>query len=132
MSIHRIKGANGEWVEDTAQLQSLAVTFFRDLLAQDSPMEMDSVDFFLNLVPRMVTAEDNAHILSPISLQEVKESVFSLDADSAPGPDGFSGKFFQSCWNVIADDLLLATQEFFAGVPLPRSIASTLIVLLPT
>lgn len=54
-----------------------------------------------------------------------------LDADSAPGPDGFSGQFFRSSWDIIAADLLLAVQEFFAGVPIPRSVSSTLIVLLP-
>lgn len=57
--------------------------------------------------------------------------IFLLDADSAPGPDGYSGRFYRSCWDIIGTDLLSAVQEFMAGVPLPRSVASTSIVLLP-
>lgn len=55
--------------------------------------------------------------------------IFLLDADSAPGPDGYSRRFYQSCWEVICSEA--AVQEFFAGVPLPKSVASGLIVLIP-
>lgn len=66
-----------------------------------------------------------------MSLDEVKRAVFHLDPRSAPGSDGFSGSFYQSCWNVIADDLLQAVREFICGVPIPRSVGSTMMVLLP-
>lgn len=33
-----------------------------------------------------------------ISHATVKESVFSLPADKAPGSDGFAMAFFQECW----------------------------------
>lgn len=82
-------------------------------------------------MPSLVTAADNSTLLAPVQLQEVKDAVFQLDADSAPGPDGFSGHFYRSAWHIVGDDLLLAVQEFFAGVPVPRSVASTSIVLLP-
>lgn len=47
------------------------------------------------------------------------------------GPDGFPGKFYQVFWDDIAPDLHAAVQEFFIGVPVPKSISSALIVLLP-
>lgn len=51
--------------------------------------------------------------------------------DSAAGSDGFSGKFYTSCWDIICSDLLFAILEFFAGFTLPRSWTSTLIVTIP-
>lgn len=69
-------------------------------------------------------------LLASITLAEVKEAVFLLDANSALGPDWFSGRFYHSCWDIIATHLLSAVQEFIARVPFPRSVASTSIVLL--
>ncbi|XP_060211975.1 uncharacterized protein LOC132639553 [Lycium barbarum] len=40
------------------------------------------------------------------SESEVKEAVFSLNGDSASGPDGFTGQFYQKCWEVIKLDVI--------------------------
>ncbi|XP_026416384.1 uncharacterized protein LOC113311798 [Papaver somniferum] len=42
------------------------------------------------------------------SLDEIKAAVFDLGADSAPGPDGFSGNFYRLCWDTISADLCKA------------------------
>lgn len=41
-----------------------------------------------------VTEEDDAEINALPTLQEVKDSVFSIDPESSPGPDGLNGKFY--------------------------------------
>lgn len=28
--------------------------------------------------------------------------------DKAPGPDGFTGKYFKSCWDIIKDNIVAA------------------------
>lgn len=68
--------------------------------------------FFLDFIPG-----ENAQLLAPIQLEEVKQAVFDLDPDSASGVDGYTGSFFRHCWSIIATDLLRAVQE--EGVPLP-------------
>ena len=62
---------------------------------------------------------------------EVKKADFQFDGQSVAGMDGFTGFFFTHCWDVISDDAFQAAREFMCGVPLPKSIASTLIVLIP-
>ena len=64
-------------------------------------------------------------------MAELKEVVFALEADSAPGPDGFGAGFYQVGWDIIKSDLLEAVQAFFQGMRLPRSFTSTSIILLP-
>ncbi|XP_062014240.1 uncharacterized protein LOC133730715 [Rosa rugosa] len=44
---------------------------------------------------------------------DVKNVVFSMNADSAPGPDGYSGHFFQACWDVVGLDVVRAVRSFF-------------------
>ncbi|XP_059301845.1 uncharacterized protein LOC132053756 [Lycium ferocissimum] len=38
---------------------------------------------------------------------EVKEAVFSLNSESASGPDGFTGLFYQKCWDTIKEDVIM-------------------------
>ncbi|XP_073133538.1 uncharacterized protein [Henckelia pumila] len=68
---------------------------------------------------------------SPISEKEVYESVWSLNEDSAVGPDGFSAGFFRRCWDIIKEDLLDAVRNFWSGSSLPRSVTATTIILIP-
>ncbi|VFQ59967.1 unnamed protein product, partial [Cuscuta campestris] len=48
-----------------------------------------------------ITDEDNQQLVASPSLEEVKDAVFSLNPNSAAGPDGFTGHFFQKCWDII-------------------------------
>lgn len=43
---------------------------------------------------------DLAALVNPISM-EIKIAINSLPNDWAPGPDGFTGRFYKSCWNTI-------------------------------
>ena len=64
-------------------------------------------------------------------MEEVKRVVYDLDKDSAPGADGYTRLFFCHCWDIVGLDVLAVTRDFLAGTPIPRGIASTLIVLIP-
>jgi hypothetical protein len=46
---------------------------------------------------------------------EIKNAVFSLNKDSAPGPDGFGAIFYQTFWNIIHLDVINAVMQFFAS-----------------
>ena len=48
--------------------------------------------------------------MAPFTIQEISKVVFSFSPDKAPGPDGFSALFYQSCWNIIGWDLWVAVE----------------------
>ena len=65
------------------------------------------------------------------SRDDVKNVVFSLNKDGAPGPDGFGAFFFQHFQNTIHNDLFNAViQLFTSGWMIPNYNANT-IVLIP-
>jgi hypothetical protein len=37
-----------------------------------------------------------------------------MPSDKAPGPDGFTGAFFKSCWEIIKDDIMAVVNSLFA------------------
>nr|XP_033510896.1 uncharacterized protein LOC117275700 [Nicotiana tomentosiformis] len=74
---------------------------------------------------------DNADLTANPSMEELKDVVFSLSPSSAPGPDGLSGRFYHSCWDIIKDDLLLMISDFFEGNQIPKAITHTCLILIP-
>lgn len=102
MHIGKIKTSAGLWVDDSTEVRQVAVEFFESLLApQLSPLDMSQASSFLDFIPSVLTSEDNVLLMQPVRLEEVKEAVFLLNAESAPGPDGFSGVFFHKCWDRV-------------------------------
>jgi len=45
---------------------------------------------------------------APFSEEEVWQTIRSLPSDKAPGPDGFTGKFYKVCWQTIKQDIMAA------------------------
>jgi hypothetical protein len=43
---------------------------------------------------------------SQFTEEEVWDSIKQLPSDSAPGPDGFTGRFYKACWLIIKDDVM--------------------------
>ncbi|VFQ82121.1 unnamed protein product [Cuscuta campestris] len=85
----------------------------------------------LSQIPSIITDSDNLQLSRIPSLEEVRQAVWELDSSSASGPDGFNGVFFRTCWDIIKEEMLKASQEFFLGFPIPRAYGSTLISLIP-
>ncbi|KAL0309424.1 UNVERIFIED_CONTAM: hypothetical protein Sradi_5884700 [Sesamum radiatum] len=44
---------------------------------------------------------------------------------------GFSALFYQVCWDIIAQDVLIAVQDFFCCTPMPKNFKATSIALIP-
>ncbi|CAN1221856.1 Transposon TX1 uncharacterized 149 kDa protein, partial [Linum grandiflorum] len=80
---------------------------------------------------KSVSSVQNAALIRPVSTQEIKQVVFSLGPNQAPGSDGFTGSFYREFWNLIHHDLCDAVRSFFVTGSLLSNINHTLISLIP-
>lgn len=51
----------------------------------------------------------------PFSEEEVWKVIKEMPNEKAPGPDGFTGLFYQRCWQVIKGEVLAALTKFHSG-----------------
>lgn len=104
-------------VLDDAIIQEEAICFYSDLISDMPTSDHESI---LQYIPSLVTSEDNQTLLAIPQLAEVKEVVCPLSSDSVAGLDGFHGKFYRHCLEVINENVLKAVQEFFLSVQCRR------------
>lgn len=62
-----------------------------------------------------VPTTDLSSLDSSISEEEIARVVKELPPDKAPGPDGFTGRFYSSCWSIIKHDFMRAVSVFSQG-----------------
>jgi len=61
--------------------------------------------FIGTYISAMVSSEENIMLIKCPDYLESKNVVFNLNGNSAPGPDGFGGVFYHSCWEIIVTDV---------------------------
>lgn len=123
-----IQNSYCQWLEGNDEMAEEAVKYFKAQFKE----ERFPTDFgIINYVPTMVTQEQNQELVIPPTTYEVKQVIFWLNGESAGGPDGFSGNFFQSCWDIIGDDIADMVKAFLNGQQLPKFVTHTNLVLFP-
>lgn len=71
------------------------------------------------------------HGIRPISDAEIKEAMFGIGSDKAPGSDGYSSLFFKAAWSTVGKDVLVAVHNFFYSGFLEYEVNHTNICVIP-
>ncbi|PNY16121.1 hypothetical protein L195_g012831, partial [Trifolium pratense] len=88
-------------VTSQPELCEVALNYFNQLFKPNSA----SHDPILSLIAPKITHEDNERLVRPITKEELKEALFQMNPDKAPGPDGFNPAFYQHFWDLCGDDV---------------------------
>jgi len=70
-------------------------------------------DFIGTYIPELVSSEENMLLINCLDYLEIKNVVFNLNGNNAPGLDGFGGVFYHSCWEIIGKNVCKVVQQFF-------------------
>ena len=102
---------DGSYLTDLDRIASSGVNYIRAQF--NAPQCASFTTLVHDYIPSLVTDADNAALLRFPTLEEVHEVVNQMDHSSASGPDGFNGKLYSTCWDIIGQDLHQAVLSFF-------------------
>lgn len=105
------------------------VKYFESVLGRSEVVDHihDPSSLFLN----KLSMADAEIMVKPVSLEEIKGVLFSMEDDKAPGPDGFSSRFFKAAWSIVGADFSQAILDFFSNGKLLKEVNATVIALVP-
>jgi len=83
--------------------------FYEDLLGTCTVREHT-----INLANLGIDTHDMSDLDLPFTENEVWRTIQQLPSDKAPGPDGFTGCFYKSCWPIIKDDIMVAVSAVWS------------------
>lgn len=93
-------------------MASEVVSIFQNQFLEDCFPDVFDI---LDNIAEEINEEKNEALLRAPDEIEVKEAIFALSGENASGLDGFTGIFYQTCWKIIKNDLIVVVQAFFGG-----------------
>nr|XP_025678801.1 uncharacterized protein LOC112778723 [Arachis hypogaea] len=126
--IWRLVGRDNEIVSKPEDIAKVADDYFCDIFTSSCAADPNP---YLEDLECKVTASMNRRLQRPVTMDEVKRATFSVHAQSAPGDDGFTAKFFHFFWDIVGGDVFKAVRSFFHSGRILKSFNHTQICLIP-
>ncbi|KAK8998227.1 hypothetical protein V6N11_083620 [Hibiscus sabdariffa] len=92
-TIHTLQDRNEQRLETYEDISHEFVQFFIDLLGSfDDNVEVVHDDLLRKIPDAGINADMQSCLVAPITQKEIKDVVFSMNGNKAPGPDGCSAR----------------------------------------
>ncbi|CAI9259916.1 unnamed protein product [Lactuca saligna] len=124
--IETILDGNGNWKEGDEAFKVI-VDYFGEFLGVEHGVvpiiRPEDLDF------RKLDIQQAVDMIKDVTDEEIKAALFDIDDDKAPGPDGFSSKFFKKAWMIVGSDFCFAVKEFFISKKILKEVNATVIAI---
>ncbi|KAJ4972363.1 hypothetical protein NE237_005462 [Protea cynaroides] len=97
-------------LDDQREIKEHIVAFYEGLHTSKGSSPASAL---LGCIPKLVGIEQSLLLDAKPYSDEVKKAIFDLNPESAPGPYGYPGKFFQCYWEIVGRDFTNDVQSFF-------------------
>lgn len=102
---------NGKTIEREEEILDHATQYYRNLFGP-SASPITNLDPNCWSPEEMVEPHENEILSQSFSEEEIKKAVMTMEKNTAPGPDHMPIEFFQACWSIIKDDILMMFADF--------------------
>ena len=124
-----IRAEDGALTSSYQQVADEFVRFFQKLYGASE--NCASVDLGVIRTGPILSSDQSAQLINNVSDVEIKDALFNIADDKAPGPDGFSSYFFKQSWDTVGEQFKGAVKEFFSNASILKQFNHTVIALVP-
>ncbi|XP_021992554.1 uncharacterized protein LOC110889344 [Helianthus annuus] len=125
--INCIKDTNGNQYEGVDVAAALLNHYSAFMGTEDKVARLDDADLFVNVLQQNVAET----MVRQVTDDEVKQAMFSISENKAPGPDGYTSAFFKNAWDVVGGEVTKAVCDFFNNGQILKQINHTILALVP-
>jgi len=121
----------GRQIKDYDDIKQAALDTFKAMFSAPLEADLNPCSHPFDLIPPLISSQENSSLTAPVTMMELKKALESMNPDSAPGPDGFTARFFSYCWAIIKYDLLKMIRFSQETNKLGGSTNSSFLALIP-
>lgn len=118
---------NGRWLAGVKDIKAEAFCFVQNKFMETWISRPKLINSNIHSIDMM----DAKRLEAPISMDEVKNAIWSCGGDKAPGPDGLTFKLLKRFWSCFTTDVMKFIQHFEESGSLARGCNSSFITLAP-
>ncbi|KAM1376755.1 hypothetical protein PS1_038740 [Malus domestica] len=126
-TIRGIEDGRGIWQQSLKGIGDTAIEYFSDLFQSCKPNLVEEIQ---SCIESRLSIEDNQGLTAMVTDCEIMEAAYQIPLTRAPGPDGFSGCFYQDHWDTVGPDVIKIVKAFWHSGTLLRKLNHTNLVLI--
>ena len=133
--ITQVENAEGIPVAQEALIRRTFVQYFKDIYC---PQQSGQYDHPLEYIEQCaalgyakISDQDQLNLTTAPTEAQIRETLFSMGPDKAPGPDGMTARFLQSNWELMKRDITVAIQQVFQTGTTPAAWLASKMILIP-
>ena len=83
------------------------------------------------ILQTMLPEDVRSKICRSVSPEEIKASMFAINEDKSPSPDGFTAHFYKHAWAIVGNDVVNAILDYFQTSRMIPAFNATSVALIP-
>ncbi|KAL9679417.1 hypothetical protein QQ045_017277 [Rhodiola kirilowii] len=128
-NISHITLGDGTVSSDSASIKQEFSRYFRETLGEAKLCS--NIDPVVVAQGPLVSGEQCRSLVRSATDKEIWSALVSIGDDKAPGPDGFSARFFKNNWSILGKELCEAVRHCLRHNALPKGANAAFLVLIP-
>lgn len=129
--ITHLEDEQGNLIRERAHIEEELNRHYQNLLTENKEDKNEAITRVTSHIPSLITPEQNAALIRPITQEEVDQVVKDMPSGKAPGLDGFTTDFFHHCWDIIIKDVWEVVEESWTSIQVLQAFNATFLTLIP-